>query len=63
MPRALMIAGGVLAALALIVAARHQAELVAWATQQQRAFQNALAGGLRAMRAGDGGAWAGFLAL
>lgn len=63
MPRALMIAGGVLAALALIVAYRHQPELIAWATQQQRAFQNALAGGLRAMRAGDGGAWAGFLGL
>lgn len=63
MRRALIIAGGVLAAAALITAARHQPELVAWATAKQREFQNALAGGLRAMRAGDSSAWAGFLAL
>lgn len=40
---------------------RVNARSVAWATVQQREFQNGLARGLRAIKAGDAGAWIGFI--
>lgn len=40
---------------------RVNARIVAWATVQQRELQNGLACGLRAIKAGDAGAWIGFI--
>ena len=57
--RGLRIAVLVLAALALIwlFALGGMADISRWAAVQQREAQNALAGGLRAVRAGEPGAW------
>lgn len=52
-----------LIALLLVLTYQYHAQIVAWATTLQRDFQNGLAHSLRALKAGDGGAWTGLMGL
>ena len=54
---------GMLAVLGLIYASGADRVIAAWALDGQRATQDAMAGGLRALRAGEAAALAGFLAV
>ncbi|MCZ0962457.1 nickel/cobalt transporter [Paracoccus benzoatiresistens] len=58
-----MLALGLVTLGLLAVIFRYHTEIVSWAIAQQRDFQNGLARGLRALKAGDAGAWAGFISL
>lgn len=64
MRRALMLSGLGLGLLAAVVWAMGGAEpLSRWAADQQRAVQDSLAAAVRALRAGEAGAWAGLLTI
>ncbi|SMO98835.1 hypothetical protein [Paracoccus laeviglucosivorans] len=63
MRRALIIAGGAAALLALVLIWQHHAQIVGWATAMQRQAQNGLARSLQALRAGDPGASAQLMGL
>jgi nickel/cobalt transporter (NicO) family protein len=64
MQRALLISGlAVLALLGVLWATGVFAQLTAWALGEQRGVQNALARGIRAVRAGDAGALAALLTV
>ncbi|WEF24850.1 hypothetical protein [Paracoccus sp. S3-43] len=63
MRRAMILAAGLAALLLLALIWQHHAQIVAGATAMQRDFQNGLARSLRALKTGEGGAWAGLLGL
>lgn len=63
MRRALIAVAGGVALLLVVLLHQHHAEIVRWASGMQRDFQNGLAHSLRALKAGDGGAWAGLMGL
>lgn len=63
MRRALISATGLFALLLVLLIHQHHAQIFAWATAMQRDFQNGLAHSLRALKAGDAGAWVGLMGL
>jgi nickel/cobalt transporter (NicO) family protein len=64
MRRLILVSGlGVLVLLAALWASGVLAALAAWAAGEQRAVQSALAQGIRAIRAGDPGAWGTLLSV
>ncbi|PZO68209.1 MAG: hypothetical protein DI498_00630 [Paracoccus denitrificans] len=63
MRRVLISLAGVVALLLILLIFRHHDQIVAWAVNMQREFQNGLAHSLRALKAEDRGAWAGLMAL
>lgn len=63
MRRAVILAAGLVALLLLALSWHYHPQIVAWAGAMQRDFQNGLARSLRALKSGEGGAWAGLLGL
>ncbi|MDO5657486.1 MAG: hypothetical protein Q4G36_04065 [Paracoccus sp. (in: a-proteobacteria)] len=63
MQRGVIIAGGLAALILCAMAIVYENDIARWAALRQREFQNALAGGVRAIMAGERLAWAGFLGM